>query len=259
MNRLMFLIPVLLFAFAFTSCSDDDSTDPLGKATLSLRLTDAPAAYDAVNITFSEVAVSMTGGWVVLSGDPVTIDLLEWNNGNSIELGRQDVEPGKLTQIRLMVTDAEVIVDGVTHDIFIPSGDQTGLKINTNFDLVAGVTYELVVDFDAHKSIVTTGPPGDPNGYILKPTLRAVNVATTGSISGTVSNHDFAPLAVVSENGVDVTSTPVDQNNGNFRLAFLLPGDYDIHIEDINGKVYSQSNITVVAGEDISVGTVTLQ
>ncbi|MBN1446384.1 MAG: DUF4382 domain-containing protein [Bacteroidetes bacterium] len=254
------LLLALLFvtAIGFTACSDDDTNEPATTATLAVSLTDAPADYDAVNITFSEVAVSMNGGWIVLSGNPVTVNLLEWNNGKSIELGRKDLDPGKVTQIRLMVTDAEVVVDGQTYSVTIPSAEQTGLKLITNFDLVAGSTYELVVDFDAHKSIVTTGPPQNPNGYKLQPTIRVVEKAVTGSISGTVTNFADAPIAMVLQNGVEVTSTPVDQTNGSFRLSYLMPGSYDIRIEDTQGRVYTQDALTVTPGADNAVGSVTL-
>ena len=253
------LLPILLLAVAFSACSDDDSSNPPTKATLSVSLTDAPADYDAVNITFSEVAVSMNEGWVVLSGTEQTVNLLEWNNGKSIEIGRQDVDPGKITQIRLMVTKAEVTVDGQTYDVTIPSAEQTGLKIVTNFELVAGSTYNLVLDFDANQSIVTTGNPQHPNGYKLKPTVRAVDMAVTGSFSGTVTNFSDAPLAIALQNGTEVTSTPVDDTDGSFRLSFLLPGSYDLRIEDTAGKVYTQSAITVTAGQDNPIGSVTLQ
>ncbi len=253
------LLPVLLLAIGFSACSDDDSTTPATKATLSVSLTDAPADYDQVNITFSEVAVSMNGGWVVLSGEEVTVNLLEWNNGKSIELGRQDVDPGKVTQIRLMVTKAEVVIDGQTHDVTIPSAEQTGLKIVTNFDLVAGSTYNLVLDFDANHSIVTTGNPSNPTGYKLKPTIRAVDQAVTGSISGTVTNFTDAPLAIALQGGVAVTSTPVDLANGGFRLSYLLPGVYDVRIEDTKGLLHSQPELTVTAGQDNPIGAVTLQ
>lgn len=255
----MLLLPLLLLAVGFSACSDDDSNGPATKATLSLSLTDAPAAYDAVNITFSEVAVSMNGGWVVLSGEQRTINLLEWNNGKSIELGRQDVDPGKITQIRLMVTKAEVVVDGQTHNVNIPSAEQTGLKIVTNFDLVAGSTYNLMLDFDANKSIVTTGNPSNPNGYKLQPTIRAVDKAVTGSISGTVTNFADAPLASVMQNGAVITSTPVDLTNGSFRVSYLLPGTYILYIEDTTGKVFTKSDVVVTAGQDNAVGSVTLQ
>lgn len=255
----MLLLPLVLLGVGFSACSDDDSNSPATKATLSVSLTDAPAAYDEVNITFSEVAVSMNGGWVVLSGNPVTINLLEWNNGKSIELGRQDVDPGKITQIRLMVTKAEVVVDGQTHDVTIPSAEQTGLKIVTNFELVAGSTYNLVLDFDANKSIVTTGNPSNPNGYKLQPTIRAVDKAVTGSISGSVTNFTDTPLAQVSQNGAVITSTPVDLTNGSFRISYLLPGTYDLRVEDTTGKVYTQTGVIVTAGQDHAVGSVTLQ
>ncbi|MDT8325150.1 MAG: carboxypeptidase regulatory-like domain-containing protein, partial [Bacteroidota bacterium] len=125
--------------------------------------------------------------------------------------------------------------------------------------LAAGSTYEFMIDFDAHASIVTTGNPQNPNGYKLKPTLRVVEVATTGSISGTVLNPANAPLAVVSQSGVEVTSTPVDVNTGAFRLAYLLPGDYDLTITDVLNQTYSQQAITVTAGADNAIGDVTLQ
>jgi hypothetical protein len=257
-TRMLFAL-LLLTAVGLTACSDDDENQPATKATIAVRLTDAPAEYDAVNITFSEVAVSMNGGWIVLSGQESTIDLLEWNNGNSIELGRADVDPGKVTQIRLMVTEAEVVVDGTPYEVTIPSGDQTGLKLITNFDLVAGSTYEFMVDFDAHASIVTTGNPQSPKGYKLKPTLRVVEVATTGSISGTVSNPESAPLAVVSQNGVEITSTPVDVATGMFRVSYLPPGDYDLRITDVQNRSFEQQDITVTAGAVNAIGEVTLQ
>jgi hypothetical protein len=169
------------------------------------------------------------------------------------------VDPGKVTQIRLMVTKAEVVIDGQTHDVTIPSAEQTGLKIVTNFDLVAGSTYNLVLDFDANHSIVTTGNPSNPTGYKLKPTIRAVDQAVTGSISGTVTNFTDAPLAIALQGGVAVTSTPVDLANGGFRLSYLLPGVYDVRIEDTKGLLHSQPELTVTAGQDNPIGAVTLQ
>lgn len=257
-TRMLFAL-LLSGTVLFSACSDDDENQPATKATIAVSMTDAPAEYDAVNITFTEVAVSMNGGWIVLSGQETTINLLEWNNGNSIELGRADVDPGKVTQIRLMVTAAEVVVDGTPYDVTIPSAEQTGLKLITNFDLVAGSTYEFMIDFDAHASIVTTGNPQSPKGYKLKPTLRVVEVATTGSISGTVSNPADAPLAVVSQNGMEITSTPVDVTTGMFRLAYLPPGTYDLTITDVQNRTYAQNGISVTAGADNAIGEVTLQ
>lgn len=263
--RRSIILPMLLTAAMvfFWACSDDDGS-PInstnsGKATLSVRMTDAPADYDAVFVTFSEIAVHHSGvGWIVFSGDPITINLLEWNNGNSIEIGREEVDAGHITQVRLMVTDASVVVDGVSHPLDIPSAAQTGLKIVTNFAVEAGSSYTLMLDFDAYHSIVTTGPPSNPKGYKLKPTIRAVEVAATGSISGTIVNLDDEPLAIVLQDTVEVTSTPVVAPDGRFRIAFLAPGVYDLKVVNTLGLEVIVSGIEVKAGQNTDVGLLIL-
>ncbi|MDX9759902.1 MAG: DUF4382 domain-containing protein [Bacteroidota bacterium] len=262
-TRCVFPLVMVAAMVLFTACTNEDD-GPINntsgdKASLSVRMTDAPAAYDAVFVTFSEIAVHHSGeGWIVVSGDPVTINLLEWNNGNSIELGRTDLEAGHITQVRLMVTDASLVVDGETHELAIPSADQTGLKIITNFELEAGSSYTLMLDFDAHHSIVVMGPPSNPNGYKLKPTIRAVEVAATGSIAGTIVNVADAPLAVVSQGGVEVTSTPVIASDGSFRIAYLAPGMYDLKVVNTLGLEVIVGGIEVKAGQTTNVGALVL-
>jgi hypothetical protein len=257
----MKFLPVLIItamALSFAGC-DDDSTTPSTTGTLSVRLTDAPADYDAVRITFSEIAAHIDDKWITINGNPVTVNLLEWNNGKSVEIGRAELGPGKYTQIRLMVTKAEIDVDGKTWDLDIPSADQTGLKLNGNFEVVAGSTYELILDFDASKSIVTLGPPSSPIGYKLKPTIRVIEKGMTGSIGGKVQGTPVTALATVSQNGVDVTATPVDENSGEFLLAFLAPGVYNVHVEDIDGKAFIAADVVVEAGKKTDLGVVPLK
>jgi hypothetical protein len=253
----IFAISVLL-TLAFSACSDDSSS-PASTGTLSVRITDAPAKYDAVRITFSEIAAHIDGRWIIVNGNPVTVNLLEWNNGNSVEVGRAELTPGKYTQIRLMVTHAELDVDGKTWDLDIPSAAQTGLKLVGNFDIIAGATYELVLDFDAHKSVVRLGPPSNPNGYKLQPTIRVVEKGMTGSIGGKLRGAPIVALASVSRDGVDITSTPVDEMSGEFLLAFLPPGSYDVHIEDSDSRVFFAPGVVVEAGKKTDLGLLSLQ
>ncbi|MCZ7555624.1 MAG: DUF4382 domain-containing protein [Bacteroidia bacterium] len=250
------LLPLL--ALSFVAC-DEDSTTPSTTGTLSVRLTDAPADYDAVRITFAEIAAHIDDKWVTVNGNPVTVNLLEWNNGKSIEIGRAELGPGKYTQIRLMVTKAELDVDGKTWNLDIPSADQTGLKLNGNFDVVAGSTYELMLDFDASKSIVRMGPPNNPNGYKLQPTIRVIEKGMSGSVGGKVQDTPVTALATVSQNGADITSTPVDEITGEFLLAFLAPGTYTVRVEDVNGKIYTAADVIVEAGKKTDLGMVQLQ
>lgn len=253
MKRLFLpILAVLLPAIALlAACAEDDAPD---KATVVVELTDAVAPYDAVRITFSEVSAHVDNQWLNVSATPQTVDLLQWNNGKSIEIGRNQLPAGKYTQLRLLLTKCEVDVGGQTHPVSIESEDQTGLKMNIDQTMVEGSTYELVIDFDANKSIMQTG-----NGtYKLKPVLRAVPKAMTGSISGMVTNFDQKPTAMVLQGANVITSTPVDRTNGQFRLAFLPPGTYDLLIDDATDRHYQQATILVQSGKDVSVGTVTL-
>ena len=187
------LLFVGIFCITQLSCGDSPTSSDFG--TLKISLTDAPADFEEVNITFSDIRVRIGNEWITVRGEPIIANLLEWNNGKSIVLGTADVPAGNYTQIRLIIEDAEVKVDGQIHKLFVPSGAKTGLKLGYEFTVNAGFTSELIIDFDATRSVVVTGPPDDPNEFILKPTLRVISSAITGSISGTVTNPENIPIA----------------------------------------------------------------
>lgn len=114
------------------------------------------------------------------------------------------------------------------------------------------------MDFDVNKSIVTTGPRHDPSGYQLKPHIRVVSKAVTGSIAGTVTNPQDAPIAYALQNADTVTSTAVDPLSGFFMLAFLPEGSYSVAIEDTTGKAFHQDNVIVTPGKNNNLGAITL-
>lgn len=254
-----FIIAVLASFLTFTGCSDSPTDSNSETGTLVVRLTDAPGDYDAVNITFSEVSAHIDGEWIVVRDETTTVNLLEWNNGNSLVLGTADVPAGAYTQIRLKIAAAEVVIDGQAVSMSVPSGAQTGLKLLSDFTVPSGSTFELMIDFDANRSVVTTGTPQNPMGYILKPTVRVEPVALTGSISGTVSNPENAPLAYALAGGDTVTSSAVDVSSGNFMLAFLSEDTYTVSISDTAGATFQQESIEVVAGTDADLGNILLQ
>ncbi|MGH7455219.1 MAG: DUF4382 domain-containing protein [bacterium] len=252
-------IAISLALVAWLGC-DKKATDPeSGKGILRIYLTDAGGLYDAVNITFTEVSAHIDGQWVTLSNQTRTVNLLEWNNGKTLMLGQAEVEAGKYTQIRLKIAGAEIVLNGQTYPLDVPSGAQSGLKLLTKFEIAAGSTYDLVIDFDAERSIVVTGPRQRPNGFKLKPVLRVAAMALTGSISGTVTNPADLPVAYAIAGADTVTSSPVNGTTGFFRLAFLPPGSYTVSVSDTLNKAFTQSGVTVIAGQDNSLGQVTLQ
>lgn len=250
----------LLLSAAFWSGCGDNPIKASQTGRLRVGLTDAPAAFKAVNVTFAELSAHLDGSWVTVRGDQsTTVNLLEWNNGKAILIGAADVPAGRYTQVRLKVQSAEVVtMDGQVHQVTIPSGDQTGLKLVSEFDVSEGSTYEVVLDFDVQKSIVTTGPPGSPKTYRLRPTIRVAPVALTGSISGTVAGAQHMPVAFAIAGSDTVTSTPVDAGSGSFRLAFLSAGNYTVAVADTTGRSYTKSNVAVTVGSDLNIGSISL-
>jgi len=254
----MILTYCIILSSVIAGCdSSSESTDTTG--TFSVRITDSPAAFEAVNITFSEVSVNQSGGSaIVVSDSTQTINLIEWSNGLSKPLGSIELEAGTYNQIRLIIDSASVIIDGVASAVKVPSGAQTGLKLTHQFTLEAGSTYNLMIDFDASRSIVITGPKASPS-YHLKPTIRLVAMPTTGSISGTVSTPVNVPVALAMSGADTVTTVFVDTMSGEFQLAFLEGGSYDIVVEDSTGARFDSTAVEVIVGTDNNLGSIELQ
>jgi len=247
-----------LLALAFVWGCKDQSTGP-DKATVRIYLTDAVAQYDAVNVTFTEVSAHIDSQWVVISNKTQKVNLLDWNNGNVLLLGQAEVQVGTYTQIRLKISDAEIVWNGTSYNMTVPSGSTSGLKLNVQFEAVAGSTYDIVLDFDAERSVVITGARLAPTGFKLKPVIRALALALTGSISGTVTNPGKLPTAYALAGTDTVTSTPVDGTTGAFQLSFLPAGTYTVSVADTAKRAFNQASVQVIAGQDNALGQLTLQ
>jgi len=203
-----------MLTISLISCGGSDS--PAATGTLNIKLTDAATSHQAVYVTINEVHVHHeTGGWETLPGLdlPQTVNLLELVNGVMLDLGIAELEAGHYNQMRLILEDSEEVPDpqdppdnnilGKAHPYFnylvdaddneiplkVPSGGNTGIKLVNGFVIVADRANELVLDFDAHRSIVTKG-----NGnYGLKPTIKVLETVDN-TVSGTVQEEDNTPL-----------------------------------------------------------------
>ena len=109
--------------------------------------------------------------------DPETrsVDLLALTGGAAERLLDGVVIPaGKYQWIRLQLAENPgtlVLDDGTEHELFIPSGNQTGLKLTGGFDAYNDVPNHLVLDFDLRKSVIKAG-----NKYLLKPTIKILRI-----------------------------------------------------------------------------------
>ena len=231
---------------------------------LSLAVTDAPVDGVAkVVIEFSEVQVHSASGDTLdfVLPTPQQIDLLAYTSGKStLLLDHQPMEAGQYQWIRLFVSEADSYVmtdSGAQLPLQIPSNAQSGLKLNHSFTLAANGVASFVIDFNLRQSLHLPQAAGSP--YILRPTLRIADTATTGAISGSVdaglvtaqgcvdgtaTNGDTGGAVYVYEgstatpvdintslsDGQPLTTAQVTQNNGawEYTAAYLDPGAYTV-------------------------------
>ena len=108
-----------------------------------------------------------------------------------------------------------------------PSAVQTGIKLINQFTVPAGQRFDLMLDFDACKSVVQRG-----NGvYALKPVVRVIPFALNG-IDGFVDPTLLADnlLVTAQQNGAVVGATVPNTQTGEFFVGRLPPGTYDVVI-----------------------------
>src|SRR5437773_1507975 len=106
-----------------------------------------------------------------------------------------------------------------------PSGMQTGLKLNVDIDVAANQIVDVVLDFDACKSVVRAGNSGN---YLLKPVISVTPrfiSGVSGFVATTLANGNTT--VSLEQAGVVIKSTSPD-SSGNFLLQPVSPGTYDL-------------------------------
>lgn len=255
-NFSILLMMSLVVGLLLTGC---DVNDNEGSGTMRVALTDAPGDYSAVNIEIHQVLVKKSdeegdenaetenmddkeleeSGWKVIFNDTLIVNLLDYQNGKTLPLGEVELEAGRYEQIRLVLGDENTVTltEGGTFDLKTPSGQTSGYKLIVNADIEEGEVYDLVIDFDAHRSIVARG-----NGeFNLKPVLRTVELDNTGSISGVITPVEANPYIYTVADG-DTIGTVADAD-GKFTIMGLYQGTYNITF-DVDDESYADSTIT---------------
>ena len=266
---------------------------------MQLSLTDAASdAYKAIYVTIAEVQVNQhssgdaeAAGWQTLLTPGGTYNLLELVNGTLASLGIADLAVGSYTQMRLVLDNnpdvgsnilghahpyGNYLIDNTDAEIElkVPSGMQTGIKLVHGFTIVRSGATELVMDFDAAKSVVKAGNSGH---WLLKPTIKVlatVENSVTGAVTaasddsplpGTlVSAQLYDPFVVDASDVVTVeASTIADDPNGEYIM--YLPAD-TYHIvavkedflpacTEVNATVFQAHIVDLVMAAAITTGT----
>lgn len=264
---------VAMAAVSFTGCGSDEK-----KSSFSLDITDAPVdSATAVVVQFTGVSLKPSNGEAIEFdfAAPKTINLLELQEGNTEPLlSNEEISAGSYDWIRLKVNAENMVIDsyieledGTQHSLYVPSGAQTGLKLNRGFNVAVGQSTNFTIDFDLRKSIVD--PQSAGKDYFLKPSLRVVDNTEIGQIEGVVGSQTMESGDCLANGGVvyvyeglDVVADDVGSqteplisanvnydsalNQYDYVVPFLAPGDFTVAL------TCDAVNDTPEADEDIS-------
>ncbi|MBT8443697.1 MAG: DUF4382 domain-containing protein [Gammaproteobacteria bacterium] len=171
--------------------------------------------------------------------DPQIVNLLDNQGANSQPITSAQVDAGNYEWIRLMVdasrgndagsadtdqTDPACLADdgsylltetGMHYSLFIPSGDQSGLKLIKDITIPVNASGNYTAEWDLGRSFIA--PPGLAPDAIMKPVVKLVANNEVGTLVGQVADDllspescdaEFAPKVYVF--GKDVEPNPID-------------------------------------------------
>lgn len=292
-----------IFVFAasagLVACGGSSSSGETGL--LSLGVSDHPIHdIEKVCITFDAIELKPAGdGPLEVIDLPGTkVNLLDFQGMNTFPLAfEEEVPAGRYAWMRLVIDaslggggggdsgapdvcdgNASYIVSnaGTEHNLYVPSGDQTGLKLS-GFTVPANGSVDFTAEWDLMRSI--TSPLGLEPDVILKPHIRLVDNTEVGALSGTVST-DLAgadactPAVYIFDNatadasdivaGEDVASgivSPIDENDltqgFGYEIGHLLVGSYEAAFSCDDGMTFIADAPTEGNPFDIEAGKVT--
>jgi hypothetical protein len=245
-------------------------------------------------VQFSGVAFKREGSApeLIQNLSPSTrpFNLLEYQEGRAaLLLGAVKMPAGKYEWIRLIVDSQPNVRDsyieltsGEECELTVPSGAESGLKMNRGFTLPADDSIALTIDFDLRKSV--HAPPGMKGsasgctqGYLLRPTLRIVDDANVGAIAGDIDASlvpaDCMPKVYVFS-GSDVAAddiedsgttadvdplvvAPVAIENGSatyqYHAAFLPPEPYTVAFTCDNDDPTDDDILNFISPQNVTV------
>ncbi len=281
LKRINFILLVILLGAFLSACGGDSSGGGSGSSSqgkLSISLTDSTTdQYQAVYVTITRVDVHMAdgNGWETFTTPNKTYNLLELVNGVRESLGITSLAAGHYTQMRLIIGEvadqslnilgkrhpyANYIIgmDNLSHELKVPSGTNTGLKIVHGFDINEKETTELILGFDAMRSVVKAGASGK---YLLKPTIKVLTTENYSIISGWVLDgriveplSAFITAQIADPDQVDIADQVIIKagtlanDEGNYSL-FLEPGEYNLVVSK-TGYIFQCAAVTLPADSE---------
>jgi hypothetical protein len=224
-----------------------------------VRLTDDPACgISDMTVKFSTVyliGADGTSRFTIPTDPSIEYHLLDLRDGVTALLGDKAIPAGDYAQLRLVVDQASVLLEGetVARVLKVPSGMETGIKVEFGgpVHIQPGRT-DLTVDFDLCRSFVITGPT-PPRQVLFKPVIHGVVTDQSGSISGTSHPVEAKGLLFAIKGTDTVTTDSANVTDGTYSLPLLPAGDYKVlDSTTVSGFASKSVLVTVGVGQHVT-------
>lgn len=288
-----FLAALLSLVFII-SCQKEVKQNgiPDGQQRVTVRLSDGPVNFDAVNVDIQRVEIFVVpdscrgnssegdhddehhgghhdcgddddhmgnrcGVWDTLDIRPGVYNLLDLSNGADTILASGFTVAGSIKKIRLTLgTNNSVVIDSVQYPLSV-FGNQNRVTIavrGEDIDQVTPGDLQIWLDFDAGRSIVRI----TNNHFVLIPYLRIWLPAQTAAIKGKVFPNSADAVVSAISNGDTLVAFPND--DGRFKIRGLRGTTADVFI-NATANGYRDTTITGVQlqrGHETDIGTIQL-
>jgi hypothetical protein len=220
---LFFSLLIIAMSSLFYACqkeaTDNGSNIPVGKARLSVFLTDGPLDFQKVLVDIQRIEIKIDTCrhhgdddhdgpgcdddhdslsnhceiWDTLNIHQGVYDLLKLRNGVDTLLASGFILNGKVERIKVTLgTNNSVMVDSILHPLHLLN-NQHFVYINIHkehLDSISSNNFRLFLDFDLSRSIKIIG-----SEYWLKPVLKPFGEHSSGEIEGKVRPvHSFGTI-----------------------------------------------------------------
>ena len=215
-----------------------------GEGRIQIFLRDTPLNATEINVSIASVQVHKAGGgWFTLKeyAPALEVDLLDYaTGGNSLLLADCPLDEGHYTMVRLMLSDAVLVIGGEVHEVDLTNVAETGIKCNGQFTVEDDQLMALVVDFNANQSFVDTGG----GIFMLHPVMTMSPVDIAAEVTGDVEFQDGSggalplPANVVVNFYFDghagdpafLAASVAVETDGTFEIEVIAQGTYDVQI-----------------------------
>ena len=167
-TKMTLLLSGLLALCILVSCERQEQATELATVPLKIRLTDQPAVFDSAVINLKAIQVKVNSGeWTDLATMDTLVNLLDLQNGITIDIAQGSVPNGTLDAVRFLLGPGNYLVENGERRIWkTPGIEDPGFAVNVGQDLNATIN-SFTFDFKVNESITT-----DAGYYVMKPVIQ---------------------------------------------------------------------------------------